>query len=98
VGHSEDNIAWLLRHLPAFGIARGSYGLQPVHVEDLAQLAVEQGASREGAVIDVVGPEALGFDELVRLVRRAIGSRASRFSQWLARNAERASELRRHYA
>jgi NADH dehydrogenase len=71
-----NNIAWLLRHLPAFGIARGSYGLQPVHVEDLAQLAVEHGASREGAVIDVVGPEALGFDELVRLVRRAIGSRA----------------------
>jgi NADH dehydrogenase len=27
-------------------------------------------------VLDAVGPEVLGFDELVRLVRRAVGSRA----------------------
>ena len=72
-----NNIAWLLRRLPAFGVAPGSYGLQPVHVEDFARLAVEQGASRVDAVLDAVGPEALGFEELVRLVRRAVGSRAA---------------------
>jgi uncharacterized protein YbjT (DUF2867 family) len=72
-----NNIAWLLRRLPAFGVARGSYGLQPVHVEDFARLAVEQGASRVDGVLDAVGPEALGFEELVRLVRRAVGSRAA---------------------
>jgi uncharacterized protein YbjT (DUF2867 family) len=72
-----NNIAWLLRRLPVFGVPRGSYGLQPVHVEDFARLAVEQGASRVDAVLDAVGPEALGFDELVRLVRRAVGSRAA---------------------
>jgi NADH dehydrogenase len=72
-----NNIAWLLRRLPVFGIARGSYGLQPVHVGDFARLAVEQGASRVDGVLDAVGPEALGFEELVRLVRRAVGSRAA---------------------
>lgn len=72
-----NNIAWLLRRLPLFGIARGRYGLQPVHVEDFARLAVAQGASRVDGTLDAVGPEALGFEELVRLVRRAVGSRAA---------------------
>ncbi len=71
-----NNIAWLLRRLPLFGIAPGAYGLQPIHVEDFARLAAEQGASRSDAVLDAVGPEALGFDELVRRVRAAVGSRA----------------------
>ncbi len=71
-----NNIAWLLRRLPLFGVARGSYGLQPIHVDDFARLAAEQGALRGDVVLDAVGPEALGFEELVRLVRRAVGSRA----------------------
>jgi uncharacterized protein YbjT (DUF2867 family) len=71
-----NNVAWLLRHLPVFGVVPGHYGLQPIHVEDLARLAVDQGASGANVTMDAVGPEALGFDELVRLVRRAIGSRA----------------------
>ena len=71
-----NNIAWLLRRLPLFGVAPGGYGLQPIHVEDLARLAVEQGESRTTLTMDAVGPEALGFEELVRLVRRAVGSRA----------------------
>jgi NADH dehydrogenase len=72
-----NNIAWLLRRLPAFGVAPGSYGLQPVHVEDFARLAAEQGANRVDGVLDAVGPETLAFEELVRLVRRAVGSRAA---------------------
>jgi NADH dehydrogenase len=71
-----NNIAWLLRRLPLFGIAPGRYGLQPIHVEDMARLSVEQGASRTNVTMDAVGPEALGFGELVHLVRRAVGSRA----------------------
>jgi len=71
-----NNIAWLLRRLPVFGVAPGRYGLQPIHVEDLARLAMEQGASRVNVTLDAVGPEALGFDELVRLVRKAVGSRS----------------------
>jgi len=71
-----NNIAWLLRRLPVFGIAAGAYGIQPIHVEDVASLAVDQGARREDVVLDAVGPETFGFEELVRLVRRAIRSRA----------------------
>ncbi len=71
-----NNIAWLLRRLPVFGVPPGDYGLQPIHVEDMARLVVEQGESRTTLTMDAVGPEALGFGELVRLVRRAVKSRA----------------------
>jgi NADH dehydrogenase len=71
-----NNIAWLLRRLPVFGVAPGRYALQPIHVEDLARLAAEQGERRTPVTMDAVGPEALGFDELVRMVRRAVRSRA----------------------
>jgi NADH dehydrogenase len=71
-----NNIAWLLRRLPVFGVAPGGYGLQPIHVDDMARLAVEQGESRTTVTMDAVGPEALGFLELVHAVRRAVGSRA----------------------
>ena len=71
-----NNIAWLLRRLPVFGVAPGRYGLQPIHVDDLACLAVEQGASRADVTLDAVGPEIFDFAGLVRLVRRAIGARA----------------------
>ena len=71
-----NNVAWLLRRLPFFGLVPGAYGLRPVHVEDLAALAVAQGASREDATLDAVGPESFTFEALVRLVARAIGSRA----------------------
>lgn len=71
-----NNIAFLLRRLPVFGIVPGRYGLQPIHVEDMARLAVEQGDRRENVVMDAVGPETFGFGELVRLVRKAVGSRA----------------------
>jgi len=70
-----NNIAWLLRRLPVLGVAPGSYGLQPIHVEDFARLAVEQGEASTDVTLDAVGPEVLSFDELVRTVRRAIGSR-----------------------
>ena len=43
-----NNIAWLLRKFPVFGIfGDGRYRLQPIYVDDLAQLAVEQGQESE---------------------------------------------------
>ena len=39
-----NNIAWCLRRLPVFGVfGDGQYRLQPIYVDDLARLAVEQG-------------------------------------------------------
>src|ERR1700690_3360464 len=38
-----NNIAWFLRKLPVFGIfGDGNYKLQPIHVDDLAKLAIAQ--------------------------------------------------------
>ena len=71
-----NNIAWLLRRLPVFGVAPGAYGLQPIHVDDFARLAVEQAAARASVTLDAVGPEALGFRELVEVVRGAVGARS----------------------
>jgi NADH dehydrogenase len=72
-----NNMAWLLRRFPFFAVmGDGTYGLQPIHVEDLAELAVEQGQRRENMVLDAVGPEAHRFIDLVRLIKREVGSRA----------------------
>lgn len=69
-----NNIAWVLRHFPAFGIfGNGEYKLQPVYVEDLAELAVKYGISRENAVINAIGPETFTYKELVKTIGKAIG-------------------------
>jgi len=72
-----NNVAWLLRRLPLFGIPRGAFGLRPIHVDDFARLAAEHGRGVGNAVVDAVGPETLGYEELVRAVARAVGSRAA---------------------
>jgi uncharacterized protein YbjT (DUF2867 family) len=72
-----NNIAWLLRRFPIFAIpGSGTYRLQPVYVEDMAELAVQAGEEAESQVIDVVGPDIFTFNELVRLIAASIGSRA----------------------
>ncbi len=72
-----NNIAWLLRRLPVFAIVgRGEYGLQPVHVDDLARVAVEAGDSGEALIADVAGPEVFTYEELVRVIRGCVGSRS----------------------
>lgn len=71
-----NNIAWTLRRLPVFGIfGDGRYRLQPIYVDDLAALAVEQGARRENTVINAVGPETFSYRELVTRIGQAIGKR-----------------------
>jgi NADH dehydrogenase len=72
-----NNIAWLLRRFPIFTIAgRGEYRVQPIHVDDFARLAVDLGRGRDNVVVDAVGPEVLGFGEVVRRIADAVGSRA----------------------
>jgi nucleoside-diphosphate-sugar epimerase len=71
-----NSIAWLLRQMPVFMIpGNGSYGIQPTHVEDLADVAVRLAAGEEACVTDVAGPERFTFNEFVRLIRDAVGSR-----------------------
>lgn len=71
-----NNIAWLLRKLPVFGVfGKGDYRLQPIYVDDLARLAVEQGARRENVVIDAIGPETFTFRGLVRKIADILGKK-----------------------
>lgn len=71
-----NNIAWGLRHLPVFGVfGSGTYRVQPIHVGDLADLAVAQGGERAPRVIDAIGPETCTYRELVQEIARAIGVR-----------------------
>lgn len=72
-----NNIAWLLRRFPVFAVmGDGGYGLQPIHVEDLADLAVEAGQSSRSYVADGCGPETYRYIDLVKLIKRETGSRA----------------------
>jgi NADH dehydrogenase len=72
-----NNIAWLLRHFPAFAIpGDGRYRLQPMHVMDHAGLLVEVGSQQADVVVDSAGPEIFTFDELVHLIRRAMNVRS----------------------
>jgi NADH dehydrogenase len=72
-----NNIAWFLRRLPVFMIpGDGSYRLQPVYVEDVAQLAVQAASQSENLILDAQGPDTFNFDELVRLIAQKLGSRA----------------------
>ncbi len=71
-----NNIAWLLRKLPLFGVfGDGRYRLQPIYVDDLAQLAVEQGRERENVVINAIGPETFTYRELVEKLGDILGYR-----------------------
>jgi NADH dehydrogenase len=73
-----NNIAYLLRHLPVFGVmGGGEYRLQPVHVEDLARIMVEAGQRTDKGTFDAAGPDVLSFSELVHLIHAAVGSQAA---------------------
>jgi len=72
-----NNIAWFLRHLPVFGIpGNGSYHLQPVFVEDFADLIFAQSTIQGNVVMDAVGPENFKFTEILDLLKKAVGSKA----------------------
>jgi uncharacterized protein YbjT (DUF2867 family) len=69
-----NNIAWMLRRLPVFGVfGDGQYKLQPIYVDDLAKLAVEEGAATGTRTIDAIGPETFTYRELVRTIGQIIG-------------------------
>jgi uncharacterized protein YbjT (DUF2867 family) len=69
-----NNIAWMVRHFPVFAVpGSGDYQLQPVFVEDLAQIAINAARKQENITIDAVGPETYSFNEIVRLIASALG-------------------------
>ena len=69
-----NNIAWLLRRLPLFGLpGDGSYKLSPVYVDDLASLAVDSAYRTDNFIWDAVGPDELTFKQTVELISKTIG-------------------------
>ncbi len=75
-----NNMAWLLRRFPLFAVAgRGDYQVQPVSVEEVAEIAINAAQKTENIVLDAAGPDVYTFDELVRLIAEKIRSRAILF-------------------
>ncbi len=68
-----NNIAWALRKFPFFPVfGNGDYMIQPIHVDDLAGLAVEWGMNNENKIINAIGPETFTYRELVKTISRVI--------------------------
>ena len=87
-----NNIAYLLRRLPAFFVAgHGDYRLQPVFVDDLAALVEDAVFEKSSYVVDAVGPEVYTFRALVDLIGGSIGARRRIVSvhPWIIRIAAR---------
>jgi uncharacterized protein YbjT (DUF2867 family) len=69
-----NNIAWVLRRLPVFGVfGDGQYRLQPIYVDDLAELAIEHGRQSGNTTIDAIGPETFTYRDLVRQIGAILG-------------------------
>lgn len=78
VGYEDilvNNIAYLLRRFPFVLLpGDGSYKLQPVHIDDVAALAVEGVYRPDSYIIDAVGPDVFTFKEMVQLIGEKIGA------------------------
>jgi len=72
-----NNIAWLLRHLPVFGVGGdGNYRIRGIHIDDLAQLCLQKATEAGDSLTDAVGPENPTFNELVAMIRDAVGAKS----------------------
>lgn len=69
-----NNLAWFLRQFPVFPIfGDGSYRVRPVHVDDVAELAVDVGTGDEERTVDVAGPESFAFESFLRHLANGLG-------------------------
>jgi NADH dehydrogenase len=69
-----NNIAWTLRRFPVFAMfGDGSYHIQPIYVDDLAQLMIERGKAADSGVVNALGPEDFTYRALVEMVRDSLG-------------------------
>jgi len=69
-----NNIAWVLRRFPVFGVfGDGLYRLQPIFVDDFAELAVREAERTTNTIVDAIGPETFTFRGLVESIGQIIG-------------------------
>ncbi len=95
-----NNIAWFVRRFPVFGIpGDGKYAIRPIYVGDMARLLVDAVESSGNQIVNAVGSETFGFEELVRVIAQEIGQKvrlvhlplsvayvATRLTGWLVRD------------
>jgi NADH dehydrogenase len=78
-----NNIAWTIRNFPLAPVfGKGDYKLQPIYVEDLASIMIESASRSDSLVMDAAGPETFTYEELIKVIRAAIGGRARIFHVW----------------
>jgi NADH dehydrogenase len=71
-----NNIAWVVRHMPLFVVpGDGQYLVQPIHVDDFAQICLRAGRGDTHVITDAAGPDTMAYEELVLAVRQALGRR-----------------------
>jgi uncharacterized protein YbjT (DUF2867 family) len=74
-----NNIAWLLRRMPVFVVpGLGTYRLQPVAGEDVAEIAVWAARLAENVTVDAAGPDIITYAELVEGISIAVARRPRR--------------------
>jgi len=72
-----NNIAYFLRKFPLFAVfGSGKYLIQPIFVEDVAEIAVNLGHREENIIMDIAGPEIFTYNQLVHLIAEKVHSRA----------------------
>ena len=68
-----NNICWMIRKFPFFGVfGKGDYKLQPIFIEDMAELAVNEGSKSENNIINAIGMETFTYRELVKALMNSI--------------------------
>jgi NADH dehydrogenase len=74
-----NNIAWLLRRMPVFVIpGLGTYRLQPVAGEDVAEIAIWAAGVDSGITVDAAGPDIISYAEMVEGISIAVARRPRR--------------------
>jgi uncharacterized protein YbjT (DUF2867 family) len=75
-----NNIAYFLRRFPVFLVpGDGAYRVQPVAAEDVARLAADAAQDPVSRIVTAAGPDSYRFDEIVRMIARALGRRTAVF-------------------
>lgn len=68
-----NNIAWMIRHLPIMGMfGCGKYKLQPIHVDDFAEIIVEESENMKNNIVNAIGAETYTYKELIRTIMEII--------------------------
>ena len=71
-----NNIAWLLRRMPIFAIpGLGAYRVQPVAIEDVAEIATWASQQTDDMTVDAAGPDIVTYSELAEGIAIAVGRR-----------------------